>query len=46
VSEFLNRGISLGISPTIFVEDLLGHAGDLESLIFTGNVSTVFNFIT
>jgi len=46
VSEFPNRRIALGTSPTVFVEDLLGEAGDLKSLILAGHVVAVVDLIT
>src|SRR5579864_123549 len=45
-SEFLNGRIPLGTALAVLVEEVLGESCDLESLVTTTNIVTVFNLVT
>jgi hypothetical protein len=43
--EFLNGRIALGTASTVLVEEILGESCDLESLVTTTNIMTVFSLV-
>ena len=44
-SEFLNGRITLGTALTVLVQKVMGETCDLESLVTTTNIVTVFNLV-
>jgi hypothetical protein len=46
MGELLNCRIPLGTALAVLVEEVLGESCDLESLVTTTNVVTVFNLVT
>src|SRR5712692_6865490 len=46
MGEFLNCRIALGAALTVLLQEVLGESYDLESLVTTTNIVTVFNLVT
>jgi hypothetical protein len=45
MGEFLDCCIPLGTALAVLVEEILGESCDLESLVTTTNIVTVFNLV-